>query len=104
MNEDIALMKDVLRLPDIHSLGNSSSHAHDSSAGTSSEHVINGDTKIRTETESVLDETEGFIQENKSSYKKTVRQYAGMLTDTELDLIYTAYYQDYLLFDYEPRP
>ena len=103
IDEDIALMNDILRLPDSHSLQNSSSDAHDGLATASSEHVLDGVTEIRTQPESERDETEHFIKKNKSTYKNTVQQYYAMLTVTERDLIYTAYYQDYLLFDYEPN-
>ena len=100
LDEDIALLKDVLRLPDPQY---SSFPAHDGLVAVSSDQVQNGNTKVQTQTESVVNEIERFIQGNKSSYKKTIRQYDAMLTDTERDLIYTAYYKDYLLFGYEPR-
>ena len=34
--------------------------------------------------------------------RKTYLEYMNELTDTEIDLLYTAYYQDFKLFGYEP--
>ena len=100
LDEDIALLQDILRLPDTESMSGSSSDL----IAASSDHVHNGDTKIRTETGSARDKKTHFTRKNKSYYEKTFQQYDAMLTDTERDLIYTAYFKDYLLFGFEANP
>ena len=104
LNEDIALIKDILRLPGPNLLLGSSSHSHDGFEVASLDSVHNAVTKIRMQADPIQDETEGFIQKNKSpSNNKAVEQFDAMLSDTERNLIYTAYYQDYLLFDFAPH-
>lgn len=102
LDEDIRFMEDILQISSTHNLLNSSTHTHDGLPAASSEPVLTGDSKILMQTESERDGPERFIQKNKSTYKKTVEQYYEMLTATERDLIYTAYYHDYLLFGYDP--
>ena len=130
LDEDMVFLKDILRLPNTHNFRDSSfdapdnlvdattdhvhtgdldswSHAPDyfrTLDDATTDHVHTGDPEIRMQTESIHKNTQLFIRSNQSpSTYKTAEQYFAMLTHTERQLIYTAYYQDYLLFGYEPH-
>ena len=42
----------------------------------------------------------GYFNENEKSY--SYRQYMNQLSDFEIDLFYSAYFEDFELFDYNP--
>lgn len=90
MGEDIAFMRNILQLPNIKTLKHKT-NANISDLKLDLE-IKNGDARKTSKR---------FIEANRSnSSTQIIADYLSQLTSQEINLLYTAYYHDFLVYGY----